>query len=137
MGEQLVGVVVAHQDDDTRNTMTDKTIFCGYNGYPITVRGEGAKTMLTIIGVQRKTGEFQGREYDNIMIHCSEDNPSTPTICGNVCETLKVKTSSIREAFDGLVTCDSDWRELVGQKIRPYFDRYGKVIRCELVSDKF
>ena len=46
--------------------------------------------MLNIIGVQRKIGEFQGKEYDNIMIHCQDDNPSTPTICGNTCEVLKV-----------------------------------------------
>jgi hypothetical protein len=92
--------------------------------------------MLSIIGVQRKIGEFQGKEYDNIMIHCQDDNPSTPTICGNTCEVLKVKTSQIREVFDGIVKGDADWRDLIGQPIRPYFDRYGKVIRCELVSDK-
>ena len=51
--------------------------------------------MLKIMGVQRQTGEFQGKQYDNIMLHCLNDQPSRPTIAGDVCETIKLKTESI------------------------------------------
>lgn len=91
--------------------------------------------MLTIVGVQRKTGVYEGQNYDNIMLHCLEDSPSTPAIAGNVCETLKIKSASVRDCFDGLITSESDWAGMIGVKVFPYYDRYGRVSKCDVIDD--
>lgn len=90
--------------------------------------------MLKVVGVQRKSGVYEGQNYDNIMVHCLEDSPSMPTIVGDVCETLKIKVSSVRDVFGGLVTSDADWRDLIGAKIFPYYDRYGRVSKCDVIE---
>ena len=81
--------------------------------------------MLTLIGVQRKSGQYNGNVYDNIVLHCSNDCPNTSTICGDVVETYKIKVQKVRDVFDGLISSDADWRELLGKKIEVFCDRYG------------
>lgn len=90
--------------------------------------------MLTLIGVQRKTGNYEGNAYDNFNLHCMNDSPQTPTICGNVCEVVKLKAVRVRDAFDGLVANDSDWRDLIGAHIRVSYDRYGNAEHIEIVD---
>ena len=92
--------------------------------------------MLKIVGIQRKTGNFQGRDYDNTNFHCLNDSPHTPTICGSVCEILKIKTALINQVFGGLVSNDSDYRDMIGLAIVPYYDQYGNVIRAEVTEYK-
>ena len=91
--------------------------------------------MLTVVGVQRKTGTFEGNDYDNIMIHCLNDAPSKPTLCGGVCEIVKVKTHNVISVLGGLVKTDSDWRDLLGCKIRVFYDRYGTAEQITLAED--
>lgn len=88
--------------------------------------------MYKIVGIQRKTGNWQGRDYDNINFHCLNDTPSTPTIAGSVCEIIKVKHALINQVFGGLITNDSDYRDLIGMEIIPFFDRYANVVRAEI-----
>lgn len=90
--------------------------------------------MLRIVGVQKKAGEFQGKQYDNIMLHCLNNEPSTPTIAGDVCETIKLKTSEIGYSLGGFVKNDSDFRALIGMGCVPFYDRYGRCIRCDIVD---
>ena len=90
--------------------------------------------MLKIVGVQRKSGEFQGKQYDNIMLHCLNDEPSTPTIAGDVCESIKLKASEISYSLGGLVKNDADYRALIGMGCVPFYDRYGRCIRCDIVD---
>lgn len=90
--------------------------------------------MLKIMGVQRQTGEFQGKQYDNIMLHCLNDQPSRPTIAGDTCETIKLKTSEIPYSLGGYVKNDSDYRALIGMGCVPFFDRYGRCIKCDIVD---
>lgn len=93
--------------------------------------------MLKIVGVQRKTGKYEGYDYDNINLHCVEDNPTSDSvICGSICvKPIKIKVQTVREVFDGLVTGDDDWKALLGARIRVYCDTYGKVQRVEVVED--
>lgn len=88
--------------------------------------------MYKIVGIQRKTGNFQGRDYDNINFHCLNDEPSQPTICGSVCEIIKIKHALIPQIFGGLISSDSDYRDLLGMALVPYFDKYANVIRAEI-----
>lgn len=91
--------------------------------------------MLTLIGVQRKTGNYEGNAYDNFNLHCINDAPPNPTICGNICEVVKLKANRVRDAFGGLVANDNDWRSLIGSRIRVSYDRYGSAERIEIVED--
>ena len=90
--------------------------------------------MLKIVGVQRKSGEFQNKHYDNIMLHCLNDSPSVPTIAGDVCETIKLKASEIGYSLNGFVKNDADYLALIGMGCVPFFDRYGRCIRCDIVD---
>lgn len=88
--------------------------------------------MLKIVGVQRMGGEFQGKPYDNLYLHCLNDAPSKPTIAGDVCETLKIKWAEKSQVFGGLVETDSDLRALIGSAATPFYDRFGRVLRVEI-----
>ncbi len=90
--------------------------------------------MFKVMGIQRKTGEFQGNHYDNIMLHCLNDSPSVPTMAGDVCEVVKIKAANLGNVFAGAVKNDKDLRDLVGLTIYPYFDRYGTVNRVDIID---
>ena len=88
--------------------------------------------MLTVIGVLRKSGTYEGHQYDNFMMHCINDCPSDAMIAGSVCEIVKVKAQNLQVVFNGLIRSDSDWRDLVGQKVRVYYDRNGNPQEIQL-----
>ena len=90
--------------------------------------------MLTVIGVQRKSGTYEGNQYDNFMMHCVNDAPSVPTIAGSVCEIVKIKALNLRAVFDGLISSDADWRALIGSKVRVHYDRYGNPEQIEVLD---
>lgn len=85
--------------------------------------------MLTLVGVQRKSGNYQGNDYDNIILYVNDDCPTTPTICGVVADKYKIKVHRVREVLDGLVTSDADWRELIGKPIEVFCDKFGNPIK--------
>lgn len=90
--------------------------------------------MLIVKGVQRQTGTFQEKQYDNILLHCLNNNPANPTICGDTCETVKVKTSQVYEVFGGLVSTDQDFRGLMDQGIMVYYDRFQRAMKIDILE---
>lgn len=92
--------------------------------------------MLKVIGVARKYGTYEGREYDNFMMHCVNDSPSVAMIGGSACEIVKIKAQNLRGVFGGLVTSDKDWRDLIGAIVRVHYDRYGNPEEIEIVEQK-
>lgn len=88
--------------------------------------------MLKIVGVQRKSGEFQGIHYDNIIVHVLNDDPKPPCIAGSTCESIKIKVVDVPSVFGGLISSDSDYRSLIGMAITPFFDRYGRVLKADI-----
>lgn len=90
--------------------------------------------MISLIGVQRKSGTYEGHEYDNVILHCLNDNPNVPTICGEACEVVKVKARQVRDVFGGLVTNDSEWRELIGKHLSISYDRYANPQKIEIID---
>lgn len=90
--------------------------------------------MLKIVGVQRKTGEFQGIRYDNIMVHCINDDAKPACIAGGACESIKIKSEDVGRVFGGLVSNDSDFRSLIGMAIEPFYDRYGRVLQATITD---
>ena len=91
--------------------------------------------MLYVKGVQRQTGNYEGKQYDNILLHCLNDNPANPTICGAACETIKIKTQLVSEVFGGLVNNDNDLRALMDQPIIAFYDRFSRVQKVDLIDN--
>lgn len=72
--------------------------------------------MYTIVGFARRSGEFEGRAYDNTMLYCQKVD-SDPSVTGVEVEVIKVPTSAFERS--GLK---------IGDSFMPYRDRYGRVV---------
>lgn len=83
---------------------------------------KGSKSMnYEIVGIQQKRGEYEGRPYDNTLLHVLSTNVN---IIGKKVDTIKVKTA----VFQGLLKdcgCASDG--LIGKSADISFDRYGNL----------
>lgn len=88
--------------------------------------------MLTVIGVLRKSGTYEGHQYDNFMMHCVNDSPSDAMIAGSACEIVKIKAQNLQGVFSGAVRSDSDWRDLIGSKVRVFYDRNGNPMEIQI-----
>lgn len=89
---------------------------------------------LKVIGVLRKYGTYEGKEYDNFMMHCVNDAPSVAMIGGSACEIVKIKAQNLRSVFGGVISSDADWRDLIGSKVRVHYDRYGNPEEIEILE---
>lgn len=70
-----------------------------------------------VIGFSSRSGEFEGRHFDNVLVHCVRPARSELET-GSVCETFKIRRSDFND-------CKS---VSVGDEVTPYFDRYGRVV---------
>jgi len=86
--------------------------------------------MLILHGVQHKSGTYEGRPYDNVVLHCLDNSPpSTPTsqlLGGSVCEIFKISVLNIPHTFGGLVASPADLVAMIGQGLTVAYDRYGR-----------
>lgn len=48
---------------------------------------------MKVIGIERKKGTYEGREYDNIVLTCTAPYPEEKEASGYFAETVKVKYS--------------------------------------------
>lgn len=66
---------------------------------------KGSKKMITIMGYERKTGEFtptggsQAIAYDNVMVHILNNEPGINGFVGCSCEQLKIKFRDVERFF--------------------------------------
>lgn len=95
--------------------------------------------MLKIIGIQRKKGTYEGNDYDNIMLHCTETTPyesaSSKLLAGYTVERVKVKAHQVNQVFGGLVGCDQDLIALVGSCISVSYDRFQNPVNIRIVDE--
>ena len=62
--------------------------------------------MITIMGYERKCGEFQlsgsdtSLKYDNVIFHVLNDNCGVSGFVGSSCEQLKVKVKDLPRLFN-------------------------------------
>lgn len=80
---------------------------------------------LSVIGISRSTGTinegaYKGNPYDNTYFHCIKPANEEKGQQGQLCEIVKVKTSSITEM------------PRINGFIRPVYDRYGRVVSIEV-----
>lgn len=88
--------------------------------------------MIILVGVDRKSGNYQGNDYDNINLYVTDDCPATPTICGQTAYKIKIKVHRVKEVFDGLISTDADWREILGKELDISWDRYGNPLKIRV-----
>lgn len=81
---------------------------------------KGVVIMLQVIGIVRKQGNYNGVDFDNTFLHCIRE-ASTDRENGQICEVIKVKTSSIH-------TFPS-----IGSNIKVYYNRFGQVETYDII----
>jgi len=80
---------------------------------------------MVVIGIVRKSGEYEGQPYDNFVFHCVYPADLKNSV-GNLTEAVKVKYSKITECFGKHLT-DNDVYSLVGEDLVFGYDKYGHV----------
>ncbi len=73
---------------------------------------------FTIVGMERKVGEYQGREYDNTVLHCTYEKDSL--LGGVAVLTIKVKSDRIEEPLE------------IGDHVSFFYDQYGNVLQVNV-----
>ena len=79
--------------------------------------------MVRVSGWERKSGEYEGRVYDNYVLHCVTDEKSRGWVAGDLTFTVKVKAEDFALVFDSSIR--------PGDAIFIQYNRYGRV---ELVT---
>jgi len=80
---------------------------------------------MTVIGIARKSGEYQGQNYDNFLFHCAYPADNKDSV-GQITEIVKVKRNKIAECFGQMVTDDTVYG-LVGEDLSFGYDKYQHV----------
>ena len=75
--------------------------------------------MYTVIGIERKVGKYEGREYDNTILHCSYEKKDVDGVC---VVSIKVKTERI------------DYPLELGCTVSPLYDRFGNVVQLDVTN---
>lgn len=84
---------------------------------------------MKVLGVTIKEGEYQGRAYKNVMLHCSYEDQNA---LGVLTEVVKVKHSSVKEVF-GKEMDSKDYQNLIGKQINAYYNRFGVVSEIKVL----
>lgn len=83
--------------------------------------------MVRFLGVERKSGTYEGRAYDNFVPHFVTDERSGSWVAGDLSFSLKVKAAVWEEVFD---------RSLKpGMLCDIQYNRYGQVMSIKSVKD--
>lgn len=86
--------------------------------------------LYTVRGLKRSFGNYEGYDYDNILIHC--DCPDDgKMLVGEPVEIVKIKAA----VFSAI--CDRhkmDIRGLKGSQIRVFYDKFGKAEDFDIVA---
>lgn len=71
---------------------------------------------MKVIGIERKKGNYEGREYDNIVLTCTTPYPEEKEATGYFSDTVKVKYVVFEES-------EID----IGDEISVYYNKFGQV----------
>jgi len=82
---------------------------------------------MNVIGIARKSGEYQGKNYDNFVFYCAYPAESKNSV-GQITEAVKVNRNRILngECFGNALT-DDDVYSLVGENLSFGYDKYANV----------
>ena len=82
---------------------------------------------ITVQGLERRTGEYQGYAYDNTNIHATYESRN---VIGNRVDRIKVKTAVLNDA---LKRYGCNGKDLIGQTLDISFDRWNTVEYLDIV----
>lgn len=85
---------------------------------------------MKIVGVALSAGEFQGRKYDNVNVHCLEEPSNFDRCVGQACVIVKVKREIFNNFASSYMTAGSGasvYFELIGLDVDFSYDRYNNV----------
>lgn len=88
---------------------------------------------MKVVGLIQKKGTFEGRDYNNLMIHCTYIDRANSSAVGELTTALKVKVANIDAVF-GRKMSDKDIDALIGKEIAAYYNRFGVVDRIEILG---
>ncbi len=74
--------------------------------------------MYTVVGKERKVGTYEGREYDNTVLHCMYEKEKCD---GQAVFAVKVKTARLDEDVP------------IGAKVGFLYDQYGNVAKVDVL----
>lgn len=75
--------------------------------------------LFRYIGMERKSGIFEGRNYDNAILHFESDERTSSWVEGGICVTVKVKYAELPQ----IVQCDL----VPGCLCDASFNRFGRL----------
>ena len=74
---------------------------------------------FTVVGIERKVGEYLGRKFDNTVLHCTYVKDKMEA--GVACTSVKVKSERLDEPV------------AVGDRITFFYDQYGSVLKVNIM----
>lgn len=77
---------------------------------------------LSVIGISRSTGDYNGTHFDNTYLHCIKPADESKGQQGQITEIIKVKTASL------------DVIPEINSFIVPYYNKFGQVQSIEIVD---
>lgn len=87
--------------------------------------------MLKIYGVRFNSGEYMGRQFDNVYLECINDEVSQ-NLLGGKCESVKFRKS----IFNAMVPSGQE-SQLIGRTIAQIdYDKYGNAQKFSLIKEK-
>lgn len=85
---------------------------------------------MKVVGVQEKSGEYQGQKYHNYLTHCLKEDDNA---LGVISEIVKLKYAKVSEVF-GHPMNPEDWQSLISKDIRCYFDKFGQTEEIRIIE---
>lgn len=83
--------------------------------------------MYRFMGYEHKSGTFEGRAYDNYMVHLVTDEKTSAWVAGDLVQVEKIPAAQFEQVFD---------RSLKpGMECEVVFNRYGRASSIRAVSN--
>lgn len=86
---------------------------------------------MKIVGVGRSSGNYEGHDYDNFIVHALENDKN---VTGQRANIVKVKADVFHRDLSAVA--DADMSKLLGLMVEFAYDRFGKVQSIGIVSSK-
>lgn len=91
---------------------------------------------MKVIGIVNSSGEYQGRKYHNLVLHCNypDDNGNRDS-CGELTDTVKLRFSDLNSIF-GMGFAEpsdveklhaEDFAHLLNKQIEVAYNKFGAV----------
>lgn len=86
---------------------------------------------MQVVGIKEAKGEFEGRKYHNLNIHCLV--PAENNDIGQLSEIVKIKVDNLTNVF-GKTMSDDDFVDLIGEEIECGYNRYGQCNYVRIIA---